>query len=201
MDKRVKIVLVITAAFSICAGIIFLTGHNDTAPAEDVRDRPSASDLWSSDSSLPRVKLLDIALDTETQWAIFKLCSYDPDQFCFLMAIAERESDFQADLVDDGGLSLGMMQINTKWHTDRMEALGVTDLMDPVQCAAVAINYLCELEIRYGFEPWSEGLLMAYNMGPGSARKALNAGQTSTDYSRTIMTAFQGYLEEWEKLH
>lgn len=200
MDKRVKNALVITAALSICVGIIFLIGHKDTAPAEYVGDEPSASDLWSNDNSLPRTKLLDIALDTETQWAIFRLCGYDPDRFCFLMAIAEHESDFQTDLVSDGGLSLGMMQINTKWHTDRMEALGVTDLMDPVQCAVVAIDYLCELEIRYGFEPWSEGLLMSYNMGPDSARNALNAGRTSTDYSRTIMTTFQGYLEEREKM-
>ncbi|NBH77743.1 hypothetical protein D3Z52_06090 [Clostridiaceae bacterium] len=74
-----------------------------------------------------------------------------------------------------------------------------TDLTDPVQCAAVAIDYLQELESRYGFEPESEALLMAYNMGPSGARKALNEGRTSTDYSREIMTVYQGYLEELER--
>lgn len=115
------------------------------------------------------------------------------------MAIAEHESEFQPDLQGDNGQSIGMMQINTKWHTGRMEALGVTDLTDPVQCAAVAIDYLQELESRYGFEPESEALLMAYNMGPSGARKALNEGRTSTDYSREIMTVYQGYLEELER--
>ena len=114
------------------------------------------------------------------------------------MAIAEHESEFRLDLQGDNGQSLGMMQINTRWHTDRMEALGVTDLTDPVQCAAVAIDYLQELESRYGFEAESEALLMAYNMGPSGARKALNEGRTSTDYSREIMTVYQGYLAELE---
>lgn len=80
-----------------------------------------------------------------------------------------------------------------------MEALGVTDLTDTAQCAAVALDYLRELVIRYGFEPESEALLMAYNMGPGGARKALNRGQTSTEYSREVMTVYQGYLEELER--
>jgi len=39
---------------------------------------------------------------------------------------------------------------------------------------------------------------MAYNMGPGSAKKALAEGTTSTAYSREIMTVYQEYLEELE---
>ena len=57
------------------------------------------------------------------------------------MAIAYTESRFTPDLVGDDGLSFVMMQINTKWHTGRMEALGVADLTDPVQCAAVGLDY------------------------------------------------------------
>ena len=114
----------------------------------------------------------------------FEACEYDPGLFCFLMAIGQHESRFNPDTQGDGGDSLGVFQINTRWHTGRMEALGVTDLTDTAQCAAVALDYLRELVSRYGFEPESEALLMAYNMGPGGARKALNAGQTSTEYSR-----------------
>lgn len=173
-----------------------------TRPAEpDGTDAPadSSSELWSDDGTLHRIKPLDIPLEAETQWAIFEACEYDPGLFSLVMAIAEHESEFQPDLQGDNGQSIGMMQINTKWHTGRMEALGVTDLTDPVQCAAVAIDYLQELESRYGFEPESEALLMAYNMGPSGARKALNEGRTSTDYSREIMTVYQGYLEELER--
>lgn len=172
-----------------------------TRPAEpDGTDAPadSSSELWSDDGTLHRIKPLDIPLEAETQWAIFEACEYDPGLFCFLMAIGQHESRFNPDTQGDGGDSLGVFQINTRWHTGRMEALGVTDLTDPVQCAAVAIDYLQELESRYGFEAESEALLMAYNMGPSGARKALNEGRTSTDYSREIMTVYQGYLAELE---
>ena len=212
MDKRNILLATATAALAVCAVVIATMeppkaeAPEDTRPPvqitdpagqeTDAQDKPSASDLWSDDGSLRRIKPLDVALDAETQWAIYEACGYDPGLFSLVMAIAEHESEFKPDLQGDNGQSLGMMQINTRWHTDRMEALGVTDLTDPVQCAAVAIDYLQELESRYGFEAESEALLMAYNMGPSGARKALNEGRTSTDYSREIMTVYQGYLED-----
>lgn len=161
----------------------------------------SPSELLGGDSPAQpaqRIKTLDVPLDGETQWAIYGTCEYDPGLFALVMAIAEHESGFDPETVGDGGSSLGMMQINTRWHTGRMEALGVTDLTDPVQCAAVAVDYIRELEDRYGFEPESHELCLAYNMGPGGARKAIKAGMTSTDYSREVMTAYQGYLLELE---
>ena len=214
MDKRNILLATATAALAVCAVVIATMeppkaeAPEDTRPPvqitdpagqeTDAQDKPTASDLWSDVGSLRRIKPLDVALDAETQWAIYEACGYDPGLFSLVMAIAEHESEFKPDLQGDNGQSLGMMQINTRWHTDRMEALGVTDLTDPVQCAAVAIDYLQELESRYGFEAESEALLMAYNMGPSGARKALNEGRTSTDYSREIMTVYQGYLAELE---
>ena len=214
MDKRNILLATATAALAVCAVVIATMeppkaeAPEDTRPPvqitdpagqeTDAQDKPTASDLWSDDGSLRRIKPLDVALDAETQWAIYEACGYDPGLFSLVMAIAYTESRFTNDLVGDAGQSIGMMQINTRWHTDRMEALGVTDLTDPVQCAAVAIDYLQELESRYGFEAESEALLMAYNMGPSGARKALNEGRTSTDYSREIMTVYQGYLAELE---
>ena len=212
IDPR-NILLAIAAGLILCIAVIATmeppaaeepeTAHTPavTRPAEpDGTDAPadSSSELWSDDGTLHRIKPLEIPLESETQWAIYETCDYDPGLFCLVMAIAEHESGFDPETVGDGGSSLGMMQINAKWHTGRMETLGVTDLTDPVQCAAVAIDYLLELETRYGFEPESEALLMAYNMGPGGARAALKAGQTSTDYSREVMTVYQGYLEELE---
>lgn len=170
-----------------------------TRPAEpDGTDAPadSSSELWSDDGTLHRIKPLDIPLEAETQWAIFEACEYDPGLFCLVMAIAEHESGFDPETVGDGGSSLGMMQINTRWHTGRMEALGVTDLTDPVQCAAVAIDYLRELEARYGFEPESHELCLAYNMGPSGARKALADGITSNNYSESVLSTYQNYLAE-----
>ena len=170
-----------------------------TRPAEpDGTDAPadSSSELWGDDGTLHRIKPLDIPLEAETQWAIYEACEYAPGLFCLVMAIAERESGFDPETVGDGGSSLGMMQINTRWHTGRMEALGVTDLTDPVQCAAVAVDYLRELEARYGFEPESHELCLAYNMGPSGARKALADGITSNNYSESVLSTYQNYLAE-----
>lgn len=215
MDKRDILLAVAAVALSVCVVVIATMEPpkaeapaatrppaTATDPAEqeaDAQDEPSASDLWSDDSTLHDIKPLDIPLDADTQWAIYRNCGYDPGLFSLVMAIAEHESEFRLDLQGDNGQSLGMMQINVKWHTGRMEALGVSDLTDPVQCAAVAIDYLQELESRYGFEAESEALLMAYSMGPSGARKALNEGRTSTDYSREVMTVYQGYLAELER--
>lgn len=114
------------------------------------------------------------------------------------MAIAYHESRYTPDLVGDDGKSLGMMQINARWHTGRMEALGVTDLTDPEQCAAVAIDYLKELEGLTGATPDDPALYMAYNMGPAGARKALAAGQETTAYSEAVLATYRSYKEEME---
>ena len=144
------------------------------------------------------VKLLEsVPLDAETQAAILELCGGDQDTFCAIMAIAKTESRFDADAVGDNGASIGMMQINTRWQTGRMEALGVTDLTDPVQCAAVALDYLRELSEGYGFG-WitDHSLYMAYNMGPGNARIAIDGGTASSGYSRAALTAYGDYTQE-----
>lgn len=215
IDQRNVLLAIAAAALIICAATINFMGppaaeapaattppaQDATPPAEhevDAQDKPSASDLWSDDGSLHRIKPLAVDLDAETQWAIYEACGYDPGLFSLVMAIAEHESEFQPALQGDNGQSIGMMQINTKWHTGRMEALGVTDLTDPVQCAAVAIDYLQELESRYGFEPESHELCLAYNMGPSGARKALADGITSNNYSESVLSTYQNYLAEME---
>lgn len=218
MIKRYKEMALIGMALTLAAGLAigWIAGNasaKETAadasdagwsePAETpvpvATSAPSAADLWSDDRSRIDTPLLATAeLAPETQWAIFEACGQDAGTFCITMAIAYIESHYDTDLIGDDGQSFGMMQINTKWHTDRMERLGVTDLTDPVQCATVAIDYLRELDSRYGFEPESDAILMAYNMGPTGARNAMNAGRTSTDYSTAVLKVYRDYLEEME---
>lgn len=114
------------------------------------------------------------------------------------MAIAKHETDFMADLTGDNGGSVGMFQINTKWHTDRMERLGVTDLTDPVQCAAVALDYLQELARTTGSGFNDHALYMAYNMEPSGARRAQTAGIVSTDYTEAVLEIYRNYMTEME---
>lgn len=167
---------------------------------DPVPEEPSSADLWSNDRSRTDTPLLGTAdLDPEIQWAIFtEVCGQDPDAFCALMAIAYTESRYTANLVGDDGKSVGMMQINTKWHIDRMEALGVTDLTDPVQCAAVALDYLQELARTTGSGFNDHALYMAYNMGPSGARRAQAAGIVSTDYTEAVLEVYRNYMTEME---
>lgn len=145
----------------------------------------------------PAPILNSVPLDAETQLAIYGLCDGDPDLFCAVMAIAKKESEFKTNAVGDGGNSIGMMQINTPNHAGRIAALGVTDLTDPVQCALVAIDYIRELSTTYGFG-WVDGhqIYMAYNAGPGNARKAIQLGMTSNSYSREVLALYEGYAAE-----
>lgn len=83
----------------------------------------------------------------------------------FLEAIAYTESRYQADA--ENGSCKGLMQISVKWHADRMEELGVTDIYDPDGNMHVAADYLSELFHKYE----DPGLvLMHYN---GASREAV----------------------------
>lgn len=156
-------------------------------------------ELWSIEHGQEETPLLDVDLDPVTQWGIFTAaCDRDPALFCAVMAIAWTESRFQPDTVGDDGNSLGMMQINTKYHRERMEALGITDLTDPIQSAIVAADYLKEIEGLTGATTDDPLLYMAYNMGPAGARKALLAGTESTEYSDKVLATYRGYREQME---
>lgn len=155
---------------------------------EAIESRTSEPEMRSMLGSVP--------LDEGTQMRIYDLCENDDSLFCAVMAIANIESGFDVS-ASDGGNCIGMMQINTKWHTARIESLGITDLTDPVQCAAVAIDYIRELEGIFGVGPESHTLYMAYSMGPTGARDAITAGTCSTAYSRQVMADYEAYLTEF----
>ena len=109
-----------------------------------------------------------------------------------LMAITERESSGQADAVNDN--CMGLMQVNVKFHSERMERLGCTDIFDEEQNIHVAADYLSELIEKY------EDIylvLMCYNMGEFSAKKLFDKGIYETEYAVEIC----GRAEELERLH
>lgn len=73
------------------------------------------------------------------------------EEYCIcpelVMAIIEKESSGQADAVN--GDCKGLMQVSERWHTDRMERLGVTDLYDPYGNIIIGVDYLAELATEY----------------------------------------------------
>lgn len=144
-----------------------------------------------------------IPLSLDNQRAIWELCDQDSRRFCMVMAIAKRESDFRVDAVGDGGKSIGLMQINTEWHDERIEKLGVVDLNDPIQNVTLALDYIDWLAARinpdapdslYG----SHKLFMAYNAGYRGAKKLWDAGTSESRYSTGCVDYFIEFMEQLE---
>ena len=94
-----------------------------------------------------------------------------------VMAMIDRESDYQADTIGDNGNSFGLMQIQPRWHSERMERLGCTELLDPYHNVTVGIDYLAELLDRYNGD--MAKALVAYNQG--------NYKGTVTAYAKAVM--------------
>lgn len=77
----------------------------------------------------------------------------------FLEAVAWRESRYNPKAENDG--CLGIMQISTKWHRDRMKRLGVNDIYDAEDNIRVGADYLAELFEKYDGDTYK--VLMTYN--------------------------------------
>lgn len=67
-----------------------------------------------------------------------------------IKAIVEEESNFYPGAIGDDGESLGLMQIQPRWHQARMERLGITNLMDPVYNTIIGCDIIAELYQQYG---------------------------------------------------
>lgn len=91
-----------------------------------------------------------------------------------LEAIIERESSGNPNAVGADG-DIGLMQVVPKWHRDRMERLGVSDLTDEYGNILVATDYLAEL---FGEYEDIGTVLMAYNGAPNFQSKGMRAEYT-----------------------
>ena len=128
----------------------------------------------------------DIPLDIELQAHITNECGGYGIDPAIVFAVIDKESDYRAEVVGDSGQSYGLMQIKEKWHRERMEKLGVTDLRNPYENVMVGIDYLAELLERYDGN--MNMALMAYNAGPGGANKNwFSKGIYSNDYSQKVV--------------
>ena len=81
-----------------------------------------------------------------------------------IYSVIEQESKWNEDAIGDNGDSLGLMQIQSRWHKNRMDNLGVSNLLDPYQNVLVGIDIIDELISKYGLY----GGLAAYNTGSPS---------------------------------
>lgn len=153
--------------------------------------------------------IYDVALADELQLYIVRLCEEHHIDPAVVMGMAQRESQFTADAIGDGGDALGMWQVQPRWHQDRMDKLAVTDLLDPYQCVTVAVDFLSELLDKYDGD--IEKALTAYNQGSykgvvSNYAKAviensenIKKGMKQVWYSDDPLADFDRYDEEQNK--
>lgn len=107
-------------------------------PEHDPEERAEAMDRY------------DTPLDQAYENHVVNICEEYGLDPAVVFAVMWQESRYTADAVGDSGRALGIMQIQPRWHADRMARLGVTDLLDERQAALVGCDYLSELLARYG---------------------------------------------------
>ena len=140
------------------------------------------------DTEQPEFDYYDIPLDEDLQDHIFLECEfYDVDP-ALIISVIKKESEFRDWVIGDNGRSYGLMQIQERWHEERMDRLEVTDLLNPYQNVTVGIDYFAELLDKEKGVEWA---LMAYNGGISYANK-LRAKGIVSNYVKTVL----GYSEE-----
>jgi soluble lytic murein transglycosylase-like protein len=128
-------------------------------------------------TTAPKRKYFDVPLTHPVQDHIFAECEEHNIQPAVIVAMIERESDFDIYCLGDDGRAAGLMQIQAKWHLKRMIALDSTDLFDPYQNITVGIDYLAELLDKYDGN--IAKALVAYNQGSYKG--------TITNYAKSIL--------------
>lgn len=147
---------------------------------------------------LPEVEIVhggavdNVPLEEELQHYIANACRYyDIDKY-LVYAIIEQESGYQVDAVGDNGESYGLMQIQPKWHEERMMSYEASDLLNPYENIAIGIDILNEkIDEGLGIE-WA---LMAYNGGNQYANE-MTAYGTVSDYVEEVMERYERLRNE-----
>lgn len=188
--------------FMLCGlGIVLsLSSFTTSLPVENVTVMHQQVVPQNYVGSQPVIEMHSISKDIEEDTVVIK---YN-DEFIFIEEIAQRygldkelvhaiimvESNYDTTAVSSANC-LGLMQISPKWHADRMERLGVTDLYDPYGNVLVGCDYIAELLEDYDLE----FALMIYNQGLDSATRTYQSSGQS-EYSKTVMNNYYELLGE-----
>ena len=125
----------------------------------------------------------DIPLSEYVQDVIFDECKKYNISPALVIAMIYQESRFDDTIIGDNGRSYGLMQIQKRYHKDRMIKLGCTDLLDPTQNIRVGVDLLAELKAQNNDIFW---VLMAYNGGISYANKQIKNNNIS-NYARDVI--------------
>lgn len=87
----------------------------------------------------------DIPLEADLQLELRAACEEFDIPYELALAVIWQETNFQ-NITGDNGNASGYMQIWEYWHSERMERIGATDLMNPIDnfrtgCCILSENY------------------------------------------------------------
>lgn len=188
--ENFKIWIVSIGLYLLCAaclGTSFLA-YNDETEIEVTDESSVVSTAVEAEEDVSEVGVLtktyfDVPLEYDLQDHIFAVSEgYNIDP-ALVIAVIQKESNFHTDSIGDSGSSLGLMQIQPKWHQARMDKLNCPDLLNPYHNVSVGINYLADL---FGRGKSVEWVLMAYNSGPSNANKNEAQGIVSS-YAKAVL--------------
>ena len=158
-----------------------ITAAVDTVKTEKLATREKTTEKTTTKVNEPQ--LCDVPLSDDFQKWLIEYC-YDLHLSPYLvMAVCEIESNYNVAAIGDNGNSIGIMQIQPRWHYERMAALNVTDLTDAQSNIKVGVDILLELFHKNNNPAW---VLMAYNGGEAYANRMSDNGVVS-DYAKTII--------------
>jgi soluble lytic murein transglycosylase-like protein len=171
-------VIFTTALCAVSAGREVEQAEQKPTTAITTTATTTTTTTTAEEQTKPAVYYYDaVPLDAELQDYIIRKCWDNGIDPAVVMAMIDRESDYDPNDMGDDGQAYGLMQIWPKWHYERMQKLGCTDLLDPYQNVTVGIDYLCELLSRYDGD--MAKALTAYNRGHYSG--------TVTEYAKAVL--------------
>lgn len=133
---------------------------------------------------------------------MYIICNQYGVDYEMVFALIERESKCVYDAEGDNGNSVGYMQIQERWHEDRMRRLGVTDLKNPFQNILVGVDILAELQEAITQSGTTPEMIMAdtlaaYQYGMQGARVNLWAnGVHLYSYNQAILDRAEELRQE-----
>jgi soluble lytic murein transglycosylase-like protein len=165
-------VAVLTVAMNTTKVFMGTAPEPTTVPTEAITTKatqvPTAATSPNTEATVPtytkpRIILYDVPLSAELQLHIIQVAEAYGIDPAIILAMCYRESSYDPASIGDRGAAFGLMQIQPRWHSDRMARLGCLDPLNPFQNVTVGIDYLAEQLLRYGGDMGKA--LVAYNAG------------------------------------
>lgn len=127
---------------------------------------------------------------TAIEGYVLDICKRYPDVSPEMVhSVIWHESRYDASSKNSNGTCVGLMQISTKWHKQRAEKLGVTDLFDPYGNILVGVDYLNDL-YQYNGKDWNLALML-YSMDNKKARAMYAKGEITNYVSSVIHKEYE----------